>query len=121
MVEYNTDVLQTKQPTAGRTTRGVHDSVGVTLGKSKAIFSLILMLVIRFRLIILDEERAKEISDSLRDLIFAYISNVFTTGITSDSVISMIEDNVATPRDPRSVFMDRILKAWTRREKSKYD
>ena len=75
MVEYNTDVLQTKQPTAGRTTRGVHDSVGVTLGKSKAIFSLILMLVIRFRLIILDEERVKEISDSLGDLIFAYITD----------------------------------------------
>ena len=55
MVEYNTDVLQTEKPTAGRATRGVHDSVGVTLGKSKAISSLILMLVIRFRLTILDE------------------------------------------------------------------
>ena len=54
MVEYNTDVLQTEEPTASRATRGVHDSVGVKLGKSKAIFSLILVLVIRFRLIILD-------------------------------------------------------------------
>ena len=28
MVEYNTDVLQTEEPTASRATRGVHDSVG---------------------------------------------------------------------------------------------
>ena len=46
VVEYNTDVLQTEEPTAGSATRGVHDSVGVTLDKSKMIFSLILVLVI---------------------------------------------------------------------------
>ena len=40
VVEYNTDVLQTEEPTASRATRGVHDSVGVILGKSKTIFSL---------------------------------------------------------------------------------
>ena len=35
-------------------TTGVYDSVGVKLGKSKAIFSLILVLVIRLRVIMLD-------------------------------------------------------------------
>ena len=33
----------------------------------------------------------------------SYISDVFTTGITSDWVMSMIEDNLATPRYPSSV------------------
>ena len=55
MVEYNTDVLQTEEPTESRANRGVHDSVGVMLGKSKMIFSLVLVLMIGFRLIILDE------------------------------------------------------------------
>ena len=75
VVEYNTDVLQTEEPTPGRATRGVHDSVGVVLGKSKMIFSLILVLVIRFRLIILDEEGTEEISDSLGDFTFASITD----------------------------------------------
>ena len=35
-----------------------------------------------------------------------YISDVFMTGIMSDWVMSMLEDNVATPRDPSS------LRAW---------
>ena len=55
MVESNTDVLQTEEPTESRATRGAHDIVGVTLGKSKTIFSLILVLMIGFRLISLDE------------------------------------------------------------------
>ena len=38
VVEYNTDVLQTEEPTASRATRGVHDSVGVMLGKFKNDF-----------------------------------------------------------------------------------
>ena len=63
------------QQQAGRATRGVHDIVGVTLGKSKAIFCLILMLMIRFRLIILDEQGTEEISDSLGDFIFASITD----------------------------------------------
>ena len=33
----------------------------------------------------------------------SYISDVFMTGITSDWVMSTIEDNLATPRDPSSV------------------
>ena len=32
-----------------------------------------------------------------------YISNVFTTGITREWAMSMIEDNLATPRVPSSV------------------
>ena len=32
-----------------------------------------------------------------------YISNGFTTGITSEWVMSTIEDNLATPRDPSLV------------------
>ena len=36
-----------------------------------------------------------------------YISNVFTTGITSEWAMSMIEDNLATPRVPSS------FRAWT--------
>ena len=75
MVEYNTDVLQTEEPTASRTPRGVHDGVGVMLGKSKAIFSLTLVLMIRFRLIILDELGMEEISNSLGDFIFASITD----------------------------------------------
>ena len=75
MVEYNTDVLQTEEPTASRATRDAHDSVGVMLGKSKTIFSLILVLVIRFRLIILDEEGTEEVSDLLEDFIFASITD----------------------------------------------
>ena len=75
MVEYNTDVLQTEEPTESRATRGVHDSVGVMLGKSKTIFCLVLVLMIGFRLIILDEEGMEEISDLLRDFIFASITD----------------------------------------------
>ena len=75
MVEYNTDVLETEEPTESRATRGVHDSAGVTLGKSKTIFSLILVLMIGFRLIILDEKGTEEISDSLGDFILASITD----------------------------------------------
>ena len=32
-----------------------------------------------------------------------YVSNVFTTGITSEWAMSMIEDNLATPRDSSSI------------------
>ena len=32
----------------------------------------------------------------------SYISNVFMTGITNEWVMIMIEDNLATPRFPRS-------------------
>ena len=32
-----------------------------------------------------------------------YVSNVFTTGITSEWAMSTIEDNLATPRVPRSI------------------
>ena len=87
MVEYNTDVLQTEEPTAGRATRGVHDSVVVMLGKSKTNFSLILVLVIRFRLIILDEEGTEEISDSLGDFIFASITDEGIHGSLFSDVI----------------------------------
>ena len=44
-----------------------------------------------------------------------YVGSVFMTGIMSEWVMSTIEDNLETPRDPRSV------RAWTRRGKSKYD
>ena len=91
MVEYNTDVLQTEEPTASKATRGVHDSVGVTLGKSKAIFSLILVLVIRFRLIILDEWGTEEISDSLGDFIFASITD---EGIHGSPFADVIREGV---------------------------
>ena len=33
----------------------------------------------------------------------SYVSNVFTTGIMSEWAMSMIEDNLATPRVPSSV------------------
>ena len=33
----------------------------------------------------------------------SYVSNVFMTGIMSEWAMSMIEDNVATPRDPSLV------------------
>ena len=33
----------------------------------------------------------------------SYISNEFIPGITSEQVMSMIEDNSATPREPSSV------------------
>ena len=93
MVEYNTDVLQTEEPTASRTTRGVHDSVGVTLGKSKAIFSLILVLVVRFRLIILDELGSEEISDLLGDFIFASITDEGVHGSPfSDVIIEGVDE-----------------------------
>ena len=36
-------------------------------------------------------------------LMQSYVSDIFMTGIMSDWVMSTIEDNVATPRDPRSV------------------
>ena len=87
MVEYNTDLLQTEEPTASRATRGVHDSVGVMLGKSKTIFSLILVLVIRFRLLILDEEGMEEISDLLGDFIFASINDEGIHGSPFSDVI----------------------------------
>ena len=87
MVEYNTDVLQTEEPTASRAPRGVHDSVGVMLGKSKTIFSLIFVLVIRFRLIILDEEGMEEISDSLGDFIFPSITDEGIHGSLFSDVI----------------------------------
>ena len=87
MVDYSTDVLQTEEPTASRATRGAHHSVGVMLGKSKTIFSLILVLVIRFRLIILDEEGTEEISDSLGDFIFASITDEGIHGsLLSDAI-----------------------------------
>ena len=44
-----------------------------------------------------------------------YISNIFTTGVTNEWVMSTIEDNSATPRFPKlSSSMDRIFKAWRR-------
>ena len=36
-------------------------------------------------------------------LIQLYVSNVFMTGIMSEWAMSMIEDNLAPPRDPSSV------------------
>ena len=45
-----------------------------------------------------------------------YVSDTFTTGITSDWAMSTIEDNLATQRVPRSVQGWRILKAWARSE-----
>ena len=36
----------------------------------------------------------------------SYISNVFMTGIASEWAMSMIEDNLATPRVPR------LVRAW---------
>ena len=42
----------------------------------------------------------------------SYISNIFMTGITSEWAMSMIEDNLATPRVPSSI------QAWI--ESSKY-
>ena len=36
-------------------------------------------------------------------LMQSYVSNVFTTGITSEWAMSMIEDNLATLRDPSMV------------------
>ena len=68
-------------------TRGVHDSVGLTLGKSKTIFCLILMLMIRFRLIILNEQRPEEISDLLGDFIFASITDEGVHGSPFSDVI----------------------------------
>ena len=51
-----------------------------------------------------------------------YIGNVFMTGIMSEWAMSTINDNLETPRNPRSVLsMDRIFKVWTRREKLNYD
>ena len=87
MVEYNTDVLQTEEQTEGRATRGAHDSVGVTLGKSKMIFSLILVLMIGFSLIILDAYGTEEISDSLGDFIFAPITDEGIHGSPFSDVI----------------------------------
>ena len=45
-------------------------------------------------------------------LMQSYVSEVFTTGIMSDWATIMIEDNLATARDPRSV------RAW--RDSSKH-
>ena len=87
MVEYNTDGLQTEEPTESRATRGVHDSVGVMLGKSKTILSLVLVLMIRFRLIILDEQGTEEIRDSLGDFIFASITDEGIHGSPFSDVI----------------------------------
>ena len=75
-------------------TRGVHDSVGVMLGKSKAIFSLILVLVIRFRLTILDELGMEEISDSLGDFIFASITDEGIHGSPLSDVIRECVDEL---------------------------
>ena len=36
-------------------------------------------------------------------LMQSYVSNVFTTGITSEWAMSTIEDNLATPRNPSLV------------------
>ena len=118
--------------TEGRTTRGVHDSVGVMLGKSKAIFSLILMLVIRFRLIILNEERAKEISDSLGDLIFASITDKGIHGSPFSDVVNRsllssgglmadvpcldysLDDCKGYPDDVQTTKHARRMYAWSR-------
>ena len=37
-----------------------------------------------------------------------YISNVFMTGIMSEWAMSMIEDNLVTPRDSRSVLVTEV-------------
>ena len=44
-----------------------------------------------------------------------YVSNIFTTGIMSDWAMSMIEDNLATPRDPRS------FRAWIEYSKHEHE
>ena len=59
----------------------------VALGKSKTIFSLILVLVIRFRLIFLDEEGTEEVSDSLEDFIFTSITDEGIHGSPFSDVI----------------------------------
>ena len=52
----------------------------------------------------------------------SYISNIFTTGITSEWAMSMIEDNLATPGIPITIqAWIESSKQWTSREKSKYD
>ena len=47
-----------------------------------------------------------------------YVSDVFTTGIMSDWAMSMIEDNLATPRDLSSVQAWRDSSKHGQEEKS---
>ena len=55
-----------------------------------------------------DDDERKEDPGTVRNteepqgipLMQSYTSDAFTTGITSDWVMSTIEDNLATPRDP---------------------
>ena len=51
-------------------------------------------------------------------LMQSYVSNIFTTGIMSEWVMSTIEENLATKLVSS---MNRIFKAWTKGEKLKYD
>ena len=50
-------------------------------------------------------------------LMQSYISNIFTTGIMSEWVMSIIEDSLATPRVPRSV--QSWIKSSTHRQEDK--
>ena len=52
----------------------------------------------------------------------SYIRNIFTTGIMSEWLMSMIEDNLATPRVPSSFHAwIESSKHGQKEKKSKYD
>ena len=94
MVVEDTDILEAEKPGQGRATRGIHDLVDSSLGGAPAIFSLVLVLMIGFRLVISNEEGSEEVSDLLGDFIGSSITDKGVHGSPIPDIISQGVDEL---------------------------
>ena len=94
MVEEDTDILEADKPGRGRATRGIHDLVDSCLGGAPAIFSLVLVLMIGFRLVISNKEGSEEVSNFLGDFIGSSIADKGVHGSPIPDIICQGVDDL---------------------------
>ena len=94
VVEEDTDILETAKPCRWRAAIGIHVLVDPSLGSSPSILSLVLVLMIGFRLVISNKELSEEVSDLLRDFIGASITDKGMHGSPIPDIISQGVDEL---------------------------
>ena len=94
VVEEDTDILETAKPGRWRAAIGTHVLVDPSLGSSPSILSLVLVLMIGFRLVISNKELSEEVSDLLGDFIGASITDKGMHGSPVPDIISQGVDEL---------------------------
>jgi hypothetical protein len=87
MIENGTDIREAEKPAVRGTASDVHEGIDPALDSGVTTLSLVLMLVIGFRLEIRDEERAKQISNFIGNLITTTIADESMHGTTFTDVV----------------------------------